>query len=172
MLASHWYGWDTSSELSAHYLYFNSQIGIRAQVGPFRQNKSNILPFDLFSIWGKKPNFFINMYRMCQDESAFRMAFWWDCTAAVQSRIWPSTLIAPNSRSTELILFRHELFSPSSPRSIKQGEFKFPSVSSSWVMRAEKLQPEQIGVAGFSSRPHIIKTAKLILLRVLKNIHL
>lgn len=71
------------------------------------------------------------MYRMCQDESAHGMAFWWGCTAVIQSRIWPSTLIVPNSRSTELIFFRHELFSPSSPRSIKQAEFKFPSVSCS-----------------------------------------
>lgn len=35
-------------------------------------------------------------------------------------------------------------------------------------MRAEKLQPEQIGMAGLSSHPPVIKTAELILLRVLK----
>lgn len=110
----------------------------------------------------------MNMYKMCQDESALRLAFQGGCTAVIQSKIWPSTLIAPNSRNIELIFFRHELFSPSSLRSIKQAEFKFPSVSCSWVMRAEKLQPEQIGIAGFSSHPRVIKTAELILLRVLK----
>lgn len=100
--------------------------------------------------------------------SALRLAFQEGCAAVFQSKIWPSILIAPNSRNIELIFFRHELFSPLSPRSIKQAGFKFPSVSSSWVMRSEKLQPEQIGIAGFSSRPHIIQTARLLLLRVLK----
>lgn len=89
--------------------------------------------------------------------SVLRLAFQWGCAAVFQSKIWPSNLIAPNSRNIELIFFRHELFSPSSPRSIKQAEFKFSSVSCSWVMKAEELQPEQIGIAGFSSCPRIIK---------------
>ena len=63
--------------------------------------------------------------------SALGVAFQWGCAAVFQSTIWPSTLIAPNSRNIELIFFRHELFSPSSPRPIKQAEFKFPSVSCS-----------------------------------------
>lgn len=108
------------------------------------------------------------MYKLCQDELCPRTGIQEGCAAVLQSKIWPSILIAPNSRNIELIFFRHELFSPSSPRSIKQAGFKFPSVSSSWVMRSEKLQPEQIGIAGFSSCPNIIKTARLLLLRVLK----
>lgn len=71
------------------------------------------------------------MYELCQDELCPQTGIQEGCAAVLQSKIWPSILIAPNSRNIELIFLRHELFSPSSLRSIKQAGFKFPNVSSS-----------------------------------------
>lgn len=106
---------------------------------------------------------------MCQD-TAFQLEFQWSYINVLWSRIWPWTFKVRNSKNIELIFFRYELFSLSSVRTMKQGEFKFPSVRCFWVVSTE-ISVRTNTKVGFFSRPHIFKTAKAILLR-LENTHL
>lgn len=85
-----------------------------------------------------KTRFCRSAYKTCHDELALGLALQRGCAAPFQSRIWPSTLIAPGSRNTELIFLRRELFSPPSPSSVKQAELSSPGVSCSCVTRAEE----------------------------------